>query len=167
MNDSEFDHFYASTGPRLVGQLYAMTGDRGEAQDCVQEAFLKAWANRAQLDVHGNPEAWVRTAARRLSISRWRRATAVLRAYGRHGGPPDAPEPDPARSDLVAALRRLNPDQRHALVLHYLCDLSVEQIAAETGSPVGTVKTRLHRGRAALAELLGPYSSDREVSPRG
>jgi RNA polymerase sigma-70 factor (ECF subfamily) len=40
------------------------------------------------------------------------------------------------------------------IVLHHLCDVSVEQIASETGAPVGTVKARLHRGRAALAKHL-------------
>lgn len=48
------------------------------------------------------------------------------------------------------------------MVLHHLCDLTVEQVAAEVGSPVGTVKAQLSRGRAALARLL----SDTELDPR-
>jgi RNA polymerase sigma-70 factor (ECF subfamily) len=55
---------------------------------------------------------------------------------------------------LVAALKQLPEAQRRAIVLHHLCDLSVEQVAAETDSPTGTVKARLARGRAALAQLL-------------
>lgn len=60
---------------------------------------------------------------------------------------------------LVEALRQLPEAQRQAVVLHHLCDLSIEQIAAETGSPAGTVKARLSRGRAALAKLLSPGES--------
>ena len=65
------------------------------------------------------------------------------------------PEIGPDRVALIAALRRLPEAQRRAVVLHHLCDLSVEQVAEETGSPVGTVKARLSRGRTALAALLG------------
>ena len=55
---------------------------------------------------------------------------------------------------LARALQQLPPDQRRAIVLHHLCDLSVRDIAAETGVATGTVKARLSRGRAALATLL-------------
>ena len=61
---------------------------------------------------------------------------------------------DESRVALVAALRRLPEAQRHALVLHHLCDLPVHAVAREIGVPEGTVKARLSRGRAALAALL-------------
>ncbi|MFB7075787.1 sigma factor, partial [Streptomyces sp. NPDC056290] len=54
----EFDAFYAESVGRLIGQLYAMTGDLAEAQDVVQEAFARAWERRAELDLNGAPEAW-------------------------------------------------------------------------------------------------------------
>ena len=54
MSPDEFTDFYAASFRRLVGHLYAMTGDRAEAQDAVQEAFVRAWSHRAQLDRHGN-----------------------------------------------------------------------------------------------------------------
>jgi RNA polymerase sigma-70 factor (ECF subfamily) len=46
-----------------VGQLYAMTGDQAEAQDAVQEAFVRAWARRSKIDRDHEPEAWVRVTA--------------------------------------------------------------------------------------------------------
>jgi RNA polymerase sigma-70 factor (ECF subfamily) len=70
----EFDAFYATSFSRLVNQVHDMTGDRDEAQDCVQEAFERAWSHRRTLDVSGSPEAWVRTTAYRLAVSHWRRA---------------------------------------------------------------------------------------------
>ncbi len=73
----------------------------------------------------------------------------------RRSPPPESePGPGPERAALVAALRQLPESQRMAIVLHHLCDLSVEQVASETGAPVGTVKARLSRGRAALARRL-------------
>ncbi|MFD3442144.1 SigE family RNA polymerase sigma factor [Streptomyces sp. NPDC058685] len=156
MTEEEFDTFYATAFPRLVGQLYALTGDHGEAQDVVQEAFVRAWDRRASLLVDEAPEAWIRTVAMRLAVSRWRRAKRWVELV-RHQAPADrVPGPGPEHTMLVQALRQLPEPQRHAVVLHHLCDLSVEQIAAETGSPTGTVKARLSRGRAALAKLLSP-----------
>ncbi len=54
----EFTSLYAASFPRLVGQLYAMTGDRAEAQDAVQEAFVRAWVHRGQIDTGRGAEAW-------------------------------------------------------------------------------------------------------------
>jgi RNA polymerase sigma-70 factor, ECF subfamily len=150
----EFAEFYSGSFARLVGQLYAMTGDRAEAQDAVQEAFVRAWEHRRKLDRAGAPEAWVRTTAWRIAMSRWRRARAGLRLAGTLGPPPAVPGPDPGRVALIEALRQVPAEQRRALVLYHLCDLTVEQIAAETGAPANTVKSRLARGRAALAALL-------------
>ncbi len=155
MDADAFDAFYAGSFSRVVGQVYAMCGDLTEAQDCTQEAFVRAWDRRRALDQAHSPEAWVRTVAWRLAVSRWRRTRLALRAPDRARGPRlTTPEPDVAHTALVAALRQISPEQRRALVLHYLCDRSVAEIAAETGVPTGTVKARLFRGRAALAVLL-------------
>jgi RNA polymerase sigma-70 factor, ECF subfamily len=74
MSPDEFTEFYAASFRRLVGQLYAMTGDGAEAQDAVQEAFVRAWANRSKLDASASPDAWVRATAWRIAVSRWHRA---------------------------------------------------------------------------------------------
>ncbi|MCW7942632.1 RNA polymerase [Streptomyces hygroscopicus] len=162
MTEEEFDAFYAAAFPRLTGQLYAFTGDHGEAQDVVQEAFVRAWDRRREFLADGAPEAWIRTVAMRLAVSRWRRARRRLELMRRTPPPEHTPGPDPERATLVAALRKLPEAQRMALVLHHLCDLSVEQVASETGAPVGTVKARLSRGRAALARELATGEGERE-----
>lgn len=78
MTEEEFDAFYTAAFPRLVGQLYAFTGDHGEAQDVVQEAFVRAWDRRSSFDAAQAPEAWIRTVATRLAVSRFRRARRWL-----------------------------------------------------------------------------------------
>ncbi len=155
MDASAFDAFYEGSFRRLVGHLYAMCGDFSEAQDCVQEAFVRAWDHHRQLDGVQSPEAWVRTVAWRLAVSRWRRARRALTVEDRSRPALPPPEPDVHHAMLVAALRRIPEEQRRAIVLHHLCDLPVADVAAETGVPVGTVKARLSRGRSALASLLG------------
>ena len=155
MDESEFDELYVSSYPRLTAQLYAMIGDRDEAEECVQEAFVRAWQHRGKLERSGQPEAWVRTTAYRLAVSRWRRVLLSRRSPDRAltAGKSSA-EPSDARLALVTALRQLPEGQRRALVLHHIADLTVAQVARETGSAEGTVKAQLSRGRAALAGLL-------------
>ena len=150
-----YDELYRACSSRLVGQLYLLTGDREEARDCVQEALERAWVRWARVGQLNDPEAWVRTVARNLSVSRWRRARNAATAWRRHGSDEAFESPDTGDRDaLVAALRRLPLDQRTAIVLHHLCDLDVNAVAAETGASVTTVTSRLSRGRAALAAQL-------------
>ena len=154
----DFDELYRAAAPRLVRQLLPLVRDRQEAEDVVQEAYARAFARWSTVSAYDAPEAWIRTVAMRLAISRWRRSRNALAAWHRHGPPEDLPGTSPDAVALMAALRRLPEVQRVAIVLHHLVDLSVEQVAAETGVPTGTVKTRLARGRAALAPLLREQS---------
>lgn len=155
MDSSEFDQFYLSNVRSVIAQIYLTCGNLTEAQDCAQEAFTRAWEHRKKLAVHPNPEAWVRTTAHRLSISRWRKARRSLLLGDRT---PDTPVDGPDVTSNVAlreALAQLPEPTRHVVVLHYLHDLSIAQISEEISAPEGTIKARLHRGRAALAQLLG------------
>jgi RNA polymerase sigma-70 factor, ECF subfamily len=163
VSPDEFTDFYAASFRRLVGQLYVMTGDSAEAQDVVQEAFVRAWAHRGKLDPRSSPEAWVRATAWRIAVSRWHRARLGSLLIRSQPPPRAADGPGPDRVALIEALRRVPPEQRRALVLYHLCDLTVAQIADETGVPAGTVKARLARGRAAMAPYLadsGPGAAD-------
>lgn len=155
MDESEFDQFYAASFRRVTAQVYAMIGDLDEATDCVQEAFARAWAHRRKLERAEYPEAWVRTTAHRLAISRWRRRKVAARPADRAlSAPLHAPAVDESYVALIAALEKIPEAQRRALVLHHIADLPVHQVAAEVGVPEGTIKARLSRGRAALAVLL-------------
>lgn len=157
MNEQEFDDFYSASFSRVTGQLYAMIGNRDEAQECVQEAFVRAWAHRRKLEQAEHPEAWVRTTAYRLAVSRWRRTRLSRRPADRAVSPPtQTAAVDESRVALVTALGKLPEHQRQALVLHHLCDLPVQAVAREVGVPEGTIKARLSRGRTALAALLDP-----------
>ena len=162
MELAEFEDLYARAAPRLVGIVYTLTGDLHEAEDCVQEAFVKAWSRHRSLDRDGNPEAWLRVAAMRIAVSRWRRLRSRDRAFARVGEPAHSPGPDGTRTDVVQAMRRLKPRARMVVALHYLCDMSVEDVARATGMSTGTVKSHLSRGR----DLLHTVLSDTESDPR-
>lgn len=91
----DFDEFYAATAQRLVRQLYALTGDLGDAQDIAQEAYARAWQRWARVSKYEAPEAWVRTVGLRLAVSRWRNAQNAAVAWRRHGPPADQPGMNP------------------------------------------------------------------------
>lgn len=163
MDENEFDEFYTASFRRVTGQVYAMVGNLDEAQECVQEAFVRAWAHRRKLERAEHPEAWVRTTAYRLAVSRWRRTTRARRPADRAVGlPTESPPLDESHVALVAALRQLPQAQRQALVLHHIADLPVHAVAQEVGVPEGTIKARLSRGRTALAALMTDQPNDLE-----
>jgi RNA polymerase sigma-70 factor (sigma-E family) len=157
--DHEFDAFYQATHRRIIGHVYAMTGNLHDAEDCVQEAFARAWQRWAALSTeHGDPEAWVRMAATRLAISTWRKGLSRLTAHRRDSGVTEAPGMSPDHVAVVAALRKISTDQRLAIILHHYAGLSIEEVAAEVGAKPSTVKARLARGRRALAPHLSEFA---------
>ena len=152
-----FDEFYRGTRARLVAYLHSVGGDLAEAQDAAQEAYTQAWQRWSSLAGSADPEAWVRTVGWRVLAHRWRSLRSRRRAHSRQGTPRSSSAPSEDTVILVAALRQLPEPQRQVLVLYHLLDLSIAQIAAETGVPVGTLKARLSRGRTALAAILGSH----------
>jgi RNA polymerase sigma-70 factor (ECF subfamily) len=164
-----FDELYAASYADLTVQLYAYFGDRQEAQDIAQEAFCRALARWNTVSTYDDPVAWVRRVAWNLAVSRWRRArTAVNFLRRQRLAEPHVDGPDPERVALVDALATLPDTLRRAMVLRYLADMTVADIAEREGVAEGTVKSWLHRGRAALANLLAPVdnSSDTEKEAR-
>jgi RNA polymerase sigma-70 factor (ECF subfamily) len=150
----DFDAFYAATYARLVGQLYAVTGDLAEAEDVVQEAFARAVARWPRIRGYDLPEAWVRRVAVNLARQGLRRTRRRLRLLVRLAPPPPDPGPSVDGLVLAAALRALPPTQRQVLALHHASGLSVREIAELLSVPEGTAKSRLARGRTALTALL-------------
>ena len=155
MGELTLDDVYATSYRRLVAQLHAVTGNRQEAEDVVQEAFIRAMPRWDDVRTYDSPEAWLRTVALNLARSRWRRTVRGAAALVKHGVPHEQPELSPDHVVLMTAMRGLPEKQREALVLHHFVGLSVDEVAASVGAPSGTVKARLSRGRTALAGILG------------
>jgi RNA polymerase sigma-70 factor, ECF subfamily len=149
----DFDALYAAHVGDVVAMAYALTGDLAESQDLAQEAFCRAWQRWGRLAAYDDPLAWIRRVTANLATSRWRRLVTARRHLSRERPAQVAPlAPDYVA--LVAALRTLPAAHRHAVVLHHLLDLPVAEVARELDVAVGTVKSWLHRGRAALAARL-------------
>lgn len=152
----EFDAFYTRVFGPLVGKIFLVTGDLHQAQDVVQEALSRAAARWPRVCRYEVPDLWVRRVALNLVADGARRRRRWLAALTRVGPPPAAiPEVSAEAVALVQALRTLPVRYRQVLVLHYYLGLQVEEVAGELAVPAGTVKTRLARGRRALASALG------------
>lgn len=158
--EHDFEQFYRAAAPRVVHLVYATTGDMTIAQDSAQEAFARAWQRWSIISTYDEPLAWVRTVARRIAISAWRKQGAQDRAYVRHGATTSTDGPGVDRVAVLEALQTLSDPIRESVALYYIADLSIEQIARETGAAVGTIKSHLHRGRRHLAETLEIKEND-------
>jgi RNA polymerase sigma-70 factor (ECF subfamily) len=142
--------------PRLVGQLTLLTGNREDAQEIASDAFVRLLPRWNKIATFEDPEAWLRTVAHRLAISRWRRTKVAAAGLVQLPHAHEVAGPDGINVDLTRALSQLPLGQRQVLVMHHVVGLPLEQIATELGVAVGTVKSRLGRGRAALAMTLQP-----------
>jgi RNA polymerase sigma-70 factor, ECF subfamily len=153
----DFEDFYAANYGKIAALVTAVTGDRHEAHDIAQETFARALARWPRVSGYELPEAWVRQVAMRLAVDSARRIRRIRRALRaasllHAAGRPEAPEPGDslAFTALGQALARIPLREREVLVLYYVADLPVEQIAHDRGLPVGTVKSRLAAGRRRL-----------------
>ena len=163
---AQFTTFYDASFRRTAACVYALCGDIGEAEEVAQEAYARAWSRWRTLQSYDDPGAWVRQVASRLAVSRWRRTRTVLAHAARLRGREQ--HADPPSDDVLAltrALSQLPEAQRRAIVLHYVGDLPVAEVARVEGVPDGTVKARLSRGRTALAQLLDTSDNDRNGEP--
>lgn len=152
--EGDFAEFYAATWPQTLAVTYALTGDRGSAEEIAQEAYVKAWSHWSRVARYDQPSAWVRQVATRLAVSRWRRTKVASAWFARNRQEQVVDPPDETTTVLVQALQQIPEAQRRAIVLHHLADLSVDEVAHIEHCPSGTIKARLSRGRAALAVLL-------------
>jgi DNA-directed RNA polymerase specialized sigma24 family protein len=153
VNVDGFDEFYEGTRGAILRAVVLVTGSDAEAQDCVQEAYVRAaarWGTLRRDDAGG----WVRRVALNLALDGHRRRSVRRRLALRVSEPPPARGPGVAHVAVVAAVRALPRAQQEAVVLHYLLDLPVAQVARELDRPEGTVKAQLSRARDQLAVLL-------------
>ena len=165
---------------KLVVQLYGVTGSFDEAEDVVQEAFVRAAASGRRFLRVDNPEAWLRTTAINVHRSRWRKLRNGQRARDRML-PPRDPEALEDHLEIITALRALPEPQRQVIALHYLADLPVapdrrgarrtgrhRQVTTEprTRSPRRPARLRRRRRRPCLSDCWRRSARRRSASPR-
>ena len=163
-NQAEF----AALVTRFQGPLFGFLGRMGfgqaQAEDLAQETFLRAWQNLAQYDAEqGEFSTWLFTIARNLAINERNRASNQHEVWEGHA-PLDTPSVEPQPDELLAraqqrqqlqrALAQLPVADRCVLALAYIRELDMASIARIEGCSAGAIKTRLHRARTRLSEIL-------------
>jgi RNA polymerase sigma-70 factor, ECF subfamily len=154
-----FEALYRRFARPLMAFLTTLTGDATEAQDLVQETFVRVWRAAPRWEARGRASTWLFTVARHAA-SNWRdqrrvRQTAVARAEPRPG------TTSVERTELPAALERsvqdLSEPLRTAFVLARLHGRTLAEIAEIEGTAEGTVKSRLAAAEAALRKALARH----------
>ncbi|NAZ35379.1 sigma-70 family RNA polymerase sigma factor [Rubellimicrobium sp. CFH 75288] len=155
---------YAATAPKLYGIALRVLGDRGEAEDALQEIFVKLWHNADRYRQNGlSPMTWLITVARNHSIDRLRarRSAPVTQIEAAADLADLSPTPEDAaaaaqlRGRIAECLGTLDPDRADAVRRAYLHGDTYADLARHYGIPLNTVRTWLRRSLIRLRECLG------------
>jgi len=161
----DFDRLYQSSFNRILYTIYGILGDRAAAEDCTQDAFVRAFKAWKDWKPDAPAEAWLHRIAINVAYSHLRQARMrevgeLVRRLGRPG-----PGHDPAQvaegSDLFRALRKLPPDQAAAVILRHHHGYTNREIAIALGAPESTIASRLAKAKERLRAEL------RWAEPRG
>lgn len=155
LTDTEFRQQLEALLPRAAGYAWSVVRNREDAEDAVQEAALKAYRNRHRYDCTRPLKGWWFAIVRNccLDLVRRRPRSPVVPADDDTLPAREPPSPY-LHEDLHQSLARLSPPHREILELRYFGDCSYRDIAEALGIPEGTVMSRLHAARGALAALL-------------
>jgi len=166
--ESAWEELLRAHNRKIYNLCYRFTGRPSEAEDLTQEVFIKVFQTLTTYDaVQGAFSTWLNRVARNHLVDHYRRThkdrltSSIEDETGGLEDKPSAEEQPIARVEsrerhemLQAALNRLSPDMREAVVLRDFQDLDYDEIAEVLGVPEGTVKSRINRGRLELARVI-------------
>jgi RNA polymerase sigma-70 factor (ECF subfamily) len=177
-DQSAWDAIVRAHWRKVFNVAYKFVGRHDQAEDLTQDVFLKLFRSLDTFDRRANFQTWLISVSRNLCIDHYRKVRKERDAINRDVDPaelsPAAPTPSPhaaleARDRvqlLRAALDRLAPTLRTALMLRDIQELSYQEIAARLDLPEGTVKSRINRGRTALARQIQKLRDQQEVASK-
>jgi len=165
-DQAAFAAFYDRLVPILYGVAFRMMNDAAEAEDVLQDGFSYIWRQASTYDQNlSSTFAWAIMIVRNKAIDRLRMRQRVERLQQRitsfEGVTPERDDESAfepflreRRAQVRAALIEVPPEQRQALELSFFSDLTHEQIAAQLGAPLGTIKARIRRGLLRLRQIF-------------
>jgi len=165
-NENAWEGFIRCYQRRIFGMSYRFTRCRAEAEDLTQDVFVRAYQTLSSYRTEtGSLSGWIMRVARNMLVDRYRQARwrvrfNPIRETALSVEDPCAPNPlqcfakKETATTVRTALRRLSPDCRDVIVLHHFERLPLCDVAAILHIPVGTVKSRMSRGRRELAQIL-------------
>lgn len=149
-----FETFYDAESRTLFRRLWLVTGNRGEAEELMQDAFLKVWERWEQVGAMEDPVGYLYRTAMNLFRKRYRRAVlAIRRSMGLAPSRDDFADADD-RETVRQVLSTLPPRQRAALVLTELLGFSPDDAGRALGVQASTVRSLSHQGRASFRRAM-------------
>jgi RNA polymerase sigma-70 factor (ECF subfamily) len=157
-NEADFDRLYRDSYSKILGTVVALLGDRAAAEDCVQDAFERAYKKWADWQPIAPAEAWVHRIAINAAVShqrkmRIREVGEVIRRLGRPGLAPD-PQEFVEQHELARTIAQLPPKQAAVIVLRHYHGYTNRAIAQALGTPERTVASRLGVAKRRLRLML-------------
>jgi RNA polymerase sigma-70 factor, ECF subfamily len=172
--DEEAFGLFVRRHAETVHRWMARAVGESDADDATQEVFLKAYRGLASFRGEAPPRAWLASIADNAVKNRYRSRSRFRRVFARSyddtpgfeapatgNGPEDEARVGESRRLVTEALKRLEPEFRMPVVLRDIEEWSYEEIAVSLALPIGTVKSRIARGRGQLKEILAPLVSGR------
>ncbi len=171
MSPGSFKDDLVAEIPGLRAFAVSLCGSVTVADDLVQEALLRAWANSDKFQLGTSLRAWLFTILRNIYYSNYRKRSREVQdsdgVYARRLTVPGDQESHLDLEDFRKAMTKLPAEQREVLTLIGASGLSYEEAAAICGVEIGTIKSRLSRARSRLVELLGlDETADARVEPK-
>ncbi|WP_153732346.1 RNA polymerase sigma factor SigW [Sporosarcina obsidiansis] len=170
-NQEAFEEIVIHFQNRLYQVCYRMLNNAAEAEDIAQEAFVRAYVNLETYDQKRKFSTWLYRIATNLCIDRIRKkkpdyyldaevpGTEGLDMYSQIASDKELPEEEVEKMETKDRVQyevsRLPDKYRTIIILRYMEDLQLQEIADILEMPLGTVKTRVHRGREALRQQMG------------
>lgn len=155
----DLQHRLVTMVPNLRAFARSLAGNPDRADDLVQETLVKAWHHRDHFDPGTNLKAWLFTILRNAYFSELRKRKLEVQdpdgAFAARLAVDGSQSSHVDLQDFARALEMLPADQREALILIGAEGFAYEEVALMCGCAVGTIKSRVNRARARLAELLG------------
>jgi RNA polymerase sigma-70 factor (ECF subfamily) len=175
-DEAAFTQLVETYNTAIYNLCYRMLGEAGEAEDAAQETFLRAYAQLQTYDPARSFKTWLFSIASHHCIDRLRKRRLTWLSIEDEQLPPhpalqeQTPGPEEMasrheQSDVIQAmLAKLSPEDRNVIVMRYWYDYSYEEIARTTRTTVSAVKSRLHRARGYVAEMLKAGNAHPKVS---
>ncbi|MEW6518056.1 MAG: RNA polymerase sigma factor [Desulfurivibrio sp.] len=168
---SEFEKILHPYILKLYRVAYRLCGSAADAEDLVQDVLVKVYPKRQTLGSLENPGPWLVKVMYRTFIDQRRRLArsplhlqqcsndeennSLLESIpSEHRGPEEISENNQVREKLMRAINSLNLDQKHLCILHDVEGYTLNELEDILDTPIGTLKSRLHRARASLRKIL-------------
>ena len=155
VDEPSFRWFFEAEYKRLCQALLLLTGDTYEAEDLAQEAMTRALERWERVGTMDSPAGYVYRTALNLNRKRIRRLVVTARRAFAYAPPQDDSGTIEDQQDVRRALAEVSPREREALVLVDWLEMTAEEAGQLLGIAPGTIRVRLHRGRAKLRDRLG------------